>query len=131
MDRRNSLPLNAMAVLSGWPSPLANKTTPQTREDFTPNLAARAAMAGWNAPTCNTNNQPTTRRGLGTLLGQCKIVEPMRRLPSGQIQTGSDAGMESGGQLNPEHSRWLMGYPVEWDFCGDMAMRLCRKSRQK
>jgi hypothetical protein len=35
----------------GWPSPLANKISPQQREDFTPNLANVASRTGWPSPT--------------------------------------------------------------------------------
>ncbi|ADA82376.1 DNA methyltransferase [Escherichia phage K1ind1] len=56
-----------------------------------------------------------------------KITQPIRITASGQILTGSDAGMENSGQLNPAHSRWLMGYPPEWDDCAVMAMPSSRK----
>ena len=49
--------LQEIAQLTPWPSPMANKTTPQTRDDFTPNLAA---VAGW----CSPMAQDGTRGGL-------------------------------------------------------------------
>lgn len=45
---------------------------------------------------------------------------PMRITAGGMVLTGSYAGMDVSGQLNPEHSRWLMGYPGVWGYSKDM-----------
>ena len=39
---------------TSWPSPLANKNSPQQRDDFTPNLAAVAQLTSWATPKSAT-----------------------------------------------------------------------------
>jgi hypothetical protein len=48
---------------------------------------------------------------------------PGRLTVDGEMLIGSTPETVSGGQLNPAHSRWLMGLPPEWDVCGVTAMQ--------
>jgi hypothetical protein len=51
------------------------------------------------------------------------------QLTSGMTSNGCPAEMAKLGQLNPAFSRWLMGYPAEWDDCAPTATRSSRRSR--
>jgi hypothetical protein len=133
----NARPLNEMAVLAGWPTPMAG--TPAQKgynaAGNTDSSRATVALAGWPTPQVD----PFRSRG-GDRKDEMGLDQIARTLPqapggparftaSGEMLTGSSAGMESGGRLNPAHSRWLMGIPPAWDACAPTATRSSRRSR--
>ena len=116
------LKLPGVAELAGWRSPTATECqggvidvlrSPRARY----RLRDQVWIAGWGTPTCrdhkdgSTDMANTKAKGLlgRQALGACSILSPVQ--------------MAKSGALNPEHCRWLMGYPKEWSLFKDMAMR--------
>lgn len=142
-----------ISALSGWPTAASRdwKDTPgmsvtgvnpsgsvRVRMDQLPRVAF---LAGW--PTATATDSLKTgmvapRKGMMGLSETAPLARwsmdhpagPARRKASGEVLTGSSAEMDSGGPLNPAHSRWLMGFPPEWDACAVTAMPSSRKSRR-
>lgn len=87
-------------------------------------LSAEATLASW--PTPDTMSGPHGPRGASSNPAHqsAKGLEAI-----GRTVIGSPAATEKRGQLNPAHSRWLMGYPAGWDACAPTATRSSRKSR--
>lgn len=135
--RDGGMNIQTVAQMAGWPTPTAadgNRGNGTIRpHDTGIPLPQRAAMAGWPTPTTLDHKGATehtlVRRNGKTrhdILDHCALLTkhltpngPARLTASGLLLTGSTAGMESGGQLSPEHSRWLMGYPAGWHSSGD------------
>lgn len=121
--------------LTGWPT----ATTRDYKDGGNPDvnvplnaLLGRVVwLAGWPTPL-TVPDSPTSH---GQLSGQlrrsmeaCRSVGPIRLTHLGQMLTGCTAEITNGGRLNPAHSRWLMGYPPEWDDCAVTAMPSSQKS---
>ena len=103
------LGMQAAHFLTGWPTPRA--------EDGEKNVRTLEGAL----------SEITRKGGPQDLSMAAAICQPVRLTASGEALTGSDAGMIGSGQLNPAHSRWLMGYPQEWDDCAVTAMPSSRK----
>ena len=108
------------AQLASWATPDANAM----------NLAE--SLESWDARQIKNKEKHKNGNGAGMPLQmQVKtITGPARLTATGEMLTGSCAGMENGGQLRPEHSRWLQGLPPVWDACACTAIASTRSRRR-
>lgn len=133
--------------LAGWPTTRSSDATagPDYAIADRPNsggksLPTTAALCGWPTPTCQSPNSlrgkgqdPMKRKAQGHTVNLTDAVhyldttdQPARLTASGETLTGYSAGMESGGQLDPAHSRWLMGLPSSWDLAAPLRAKVGR-----
>ncbi|SQH40158.1 Uncharacterised protein [Salmonella enterica] len=134
--RRGLQNLAGAVKLSGWQTPIANDATGSTHcysgknQDGTPKVCLKlpgtVLLTGWPTPTTSNTRSPSvdaamnmyrqdgskTQQRLQDFAG---IAGPLRLTVFGEMRTGSYVEMANGVQLNPAHSRWLMGLPRAWD----------------
>ncbi len=133
-----------VAGVAGWPTPVSNddNKTPKAHlrmkqrmgeRDGTganrtaiTSLAVMAQTAGWATPQAHDakgarSEASATKKSSRCLAREANLVG---QEPTPPVQT------EKRGALNPALSRWLMGFPPEWDAYAPTATPSSRKSRQ-
>lgn len=119
--------------MAGWVTPTSRDwkdssgmTAQRDGKERLDQLPRQAFMMGWPTPTTSNTRSPSvdaamnmyrqdgskTQQRLQDFAG---ITGPLRLTVFGEMRTGSYVEMANGVQLNPAHSRWLMGLPHAWD----------------
>ena len=122
---------NADPTLASWPTPQHSDPKNMTATKWGEYLSNKVLLTSW--PTASARDWKDTpgmsETGTNPDGSTRSRLDQLPRV-AGLTVTGSPAATEKPGQLNPAHSRWLMGYPPEWDACAPTATPSSRKSRK-
>lgn len=119
---------NGPKKAAGWSTPGAtdykgasSRSPGKERPTSDYDLPTQAAnLTGWNTPRATDGSNGGPNQAGGALPADA----------AGMMPSGYPAETGKRGALNPALSRWLMGFPEEWDACAPMGTRSSPRSRQ-
>jgi hypothetical protein len=123
--------LHHVAPLAAWPTPIVQNckhgSVSEAQKDKE-TLDVVATLASWATPSqidfkSNDGSDEFHQARLEQSRGKPLSEQAHQLMATGATPSGSHAGTEKRGQLNPALSRWLMGLPPEWDACAVTAMQ--------
>lgn len=143
--------------VGAWATPKAEERGQKNSGDDYMALSAQVALASWATPN-TVDAKGGTRLGKGQvqLCHQATLASPrvtptardhksnkhrdrekgeqldgQVQLASGPLSISSPAETGKRGALNPEHSRWLQGFPAAWGCSGGTAMQSVSQRRRR
>jgi hypothetical protein len=127
--RALGMPLAVAAQMASWPTPNAGDSNPRSLGTW--KIPAKGQvhaqqLSPWPTPITTDaiwRAEHVSGDRMDSLI-RCAVG-------SGTGASGSPAATEKPGQLNPELSRWLMGFPAGWSCSGATGTRSCRRSRRR
>ena len=134
--RGNADGLHIQSQLATWRTPRQNdykggvtRSQGSQRKETDFFLPDQANLSSWATPQGRDSKSARIRQKESDLWGT--KGRPLEIQASqtviGPTPNGSCAATRSTGQLNPAHSRWLMGLPTAWDDCAVMVTRCARR----
>lgn len=129
--------LGRQTWLTGWPTPrsIDGEKGARTQSGVEAEVARKGHLDELPS-VASLSSWPAVPDAMDAALLLNLVPDLLSLMDSGATQVGFYADRSGvvvisvGGPLNPEHSRWLMGYPAELGCCGATAMQSIRTSRR-
>lgn len=128
-SKRTEITSLQVMAKSAWPTPNAMEGGQTSRGGERKGELLMGGLVGWLTPKCPSGGGRETRETPGG--GLRKLEDQALLAASGETASGCPAETGKRGQLNPALSRWLMGFPPEWDDCAaTVTLSSSRKRRR-